>query len=116
MAEEGIAAHWKYKEGRIGADRDEQYFAWLRQVLEWQQEVRDPQEFIQNLKIDLYPEEVYIFTPKGEVKVLPRGRDAGRLRLPRPHRRRPPLRGRARERQDGARSGRASRTATSSRS
>jgi GTP diphosphokinase / guanosine-3',5'-bis(diphosphate) 3'-diphosphatase len=73
IAEEGIAAHWKYKEGRLGADRDEQYFLWLRQLLEWQQEVRDPQEFIQNLKIDLYPEEVYIFTPKGEVKALPRG-------------------------------------------
>jgi guanosine-3',5'-bis(diphosphate) 3'-pyrophosphohydrolase len=72
IAEEGIAAHWKYKEGRIGADRDEQYFLWLRQLLEWQQEVRDPQEFLQNLKIDLYPEEVYIFTPKGEVKALPR--------------------------------------------
>jgi GTP pyrophosphokinase len=73
IAEEGIAAHWKYKEGRIGADRDEQYFLWLRQLLEWQQEVRDPQEFLQNLKIDLYPEEVYIFTPKGEVRSLPRG-------------------------------------------
>jgi GTP pyrophosphokinase len=72
ISEEGIAAHWKYKEGRIGADRDEQYFVWLRQLLEWQQEVRDPQEFIQNLKIELYPEEVYIFTPKGEVKALPR--------------------------------------------
>lgn len=72
IAEEGIAAHWKYKEGRVGADRDEQYFIWLRQLLEWQQEVRDPQEFLQNLKIELYPEEVYIFTPKGEVKALPR--------------------------------------------
>ena len=72
IAEEGIAAHWKYKEGRIGADRDEQYFLWLRQLLEFQQEVRDPQEFLQNLKIELYPEEVYIFTPKGEVKALPR--------------------------------------------
>jgi guanosine-3',5'-bis(diphosphate) 3'-pyrophosphohydrolase len=71
-AEEGIAAHWKYKEGRVGAGRDEQYFVWLRQLLEWQQEVRDPQEFLQNLKIELYPEEVYIFTPKGEVKSLPR--------------------------------------------
>ena len=71
-AEEGIAAHWKYKEGRVGAGRDEQYFVWLRQLLEWQQEVKDPQEFLQNLKIDLYPEEVYIFTPKGEVKALPR--------------------------------------------
>jgi GTP pyrophosphokinase len=72
IAEEGIAAHWKYKEGRVGAGRDEQYFLWLRQLLEWQQEVRDPQEFLQNLKIELYPEEVYIFTPKGEVKALPR--------------------------------------------
>ena len=71
-AEEGIAAHWKYKEGRLGAGRDEQYFVWLRQLLEWQQEVRDPQEFLQNLKIELYPEEVYIFTPAGEVKALPR--------------------------------------------
>lgn len=72
-AEQGIAAHWKYKEGRVGAASDEPYFAWLRQLLEWQQEVRDPQEFIQNLKIDLYPEEVYTFTPKGQVKPLPRG-------------------------------------------
>jgi guanosine-3',5'-bis(diphosphate) 3'-pyrophosphohydrolase len=71
-AEEGIAAHWKYKEGRVGAGRDEQYFVWLRQLLEWQQEVRDPHEFLQNLKIELYPEEVYIFTPRGEVKALPR--------------------------------------------
>ena len=73
IAEEGIAAHWKYKEGRVGAERDEQYFQWLRQLLEWQQEVRDPQEFMQNLRIELYPEEVYIFTPKGEVKSLPQG-------------------------------------------
>src|SRR4029450_2200163 len=65
-------AHWKYKEGRHGADREEQYFLWLRQLLEFQQEVRDPQEVLQNLKIELYPEEVYIFTPKGEVKALPR--------------------------------------------
>jgi GTP diphosphokinase / guanosine-3',5'-bis(diphosphate) 3'-diphosphatase len=73
QAEEGIAAHWKYKEGRVGDQRDDRYFIWLRQLLEWQQEIRDPQEFIHNLKIDLYPEEVYIFTPRGEVKVLPRG-------------------------------------------
>jgi GTP pyrophosphokinase len=75
-AEEGIAAHWKYKEGRIGDQRDERYFQWMRQLLEVQQEVRDPQEFLQSLKIDLYPEEVYIFTPKGEVKSLPRGATA----------------------------------------
>src|SRR5262245_29784253 len=75
-AEEGIAAHWKYKEGRIGDHRDERYFQWMRQLLEVQQEVRDPQEFLQNLKIDLYPEEVYIFTPKGEVRSLQRGSTA----------------------------------------
>ena len=73
VAEEGIAAHWKYKEGRLGTDRDEQYFQWLRQLLEWQQEVRDPQEFMHNLRVELYPEEVYIFTPKGEVRSLPKG-------------------------------------------
>jgi guanosine-3',5'-bis(diphosphate) 3'-pyrophosphohydrolase len=72
-AEEGIAAHWKYKEGRVGDERDEQYFQWMRQLLDSQQDVRDPQEFIQNLKVELYPEEVYIFTPKGLVKSLPRG-------------------------------------------
>ena len=71
MAEEGIAAHWKYKEGRVGDQKDERYFQWLRQLLE--QEVRDPQEFIQNLKVELYPEEVYTFTPKGQVKAFPRG-------------------------------------------
>jgi GTP diphosphokinase / guanosine-3',5'-bis(diphosphate) 3'-diphosphatase len=73
MAEEGVAAHWKYKEGRIGGQKDERYFQWMRQLLEYQQEVRDPQEFIQNLKVDLYPEEVYTFTPKGQVKAFPRG-------------------------------------------
>ena len=101
-AEEGIAAHWKYKEGRVGAGRDEQYFQWLRQLLEWQQEVRDPQEFLTNLKIDLYPEEVYTFTPRGQVKVLPQGIDAGRFRLRDSHRRRPSVRRRARQRPHGA--------------
>jgi guanosine-3',5'-bis(diphosphate) 3'-pyrophosphohydrolase len=73
MAEEGIAAHWKYKEGRSGDHRDDRYFQWMRQLLEYQKEVRDPQEFIQSLKVDLYPEEVYTFTPKGLVKAFPRG-------------------------------------------
>jgi GTP diphosphokinase / guanosine-3',5'-bis(diphosphate) 3'-diphosphatase len=73
MAEEGVAAHWKYKEGRAGTQRDDRYFQWMRQLLDVQQEVRDPQEFIQNLKVELYPEEVYTFTPKGLVKALPRG-------------------------------------------
>jgi GTP diphosphokinase / guanosine-3',5'-bis(diphosphate) 3'-diphosphatase len=73
VAEEGIAAHWKYKEGRTGFDKDDQAFSWLRQLLEWQQEVKDPHEFLNSLKLDLYPEEVYCFTPRGEVKTLPRG-------------------------------------------
>ena len=73
MAEEGIAAHWKYKEGRVGDRRDDRYFQWMRQLLEYQKDVRDPQEFIQSLKVELYPEEVYTFTPKGLVKAFPRG-------------------------------------------
>jgi guanosine-3',5'-bis(diphosphate) 3'-pyrophosphohydrolase len=73
VAEEGIAAHWKYKEGRTGVDKDDHAFSWLRQLLEWQQEVKDPHDFLNSLKLDLYPEEVYCFTPKGEVRMLPRG-------------------------------------------
>src|ERR1700747_2975993 len=71
MAEEGIAAHWKYKDGAVSA-QEEQRVAWLRQVVEWQRDVSDPNEFLSTLKIDLYPEEVYTFTPKGKVVVLPR--------------------------------------------
>jgi guanosine-3',5'-bis(diphosphate) 3'-pyrophosphohydrolase len=72
VAEEGIASHWKYKDGRPLAEQDEERFAWLRHLVEWQQEMRDPSEFLSTLKIDLYPEEVYTFTPKGKVIVLPR--------------------------------------------
>jgi len=76
IAEEGIAAHWRYKEGKGGkeesADEDPNIL-WLRQLLEWQQEVRDPRTFLATLKIDLYPDEVYVFTPKGEVLSFPRG-------------------------------------------
>src|SRR5438552_16738399 len=71
MAEEGIAAHWKYKDGPVSL-KDEERLAWLRQVVEWQRDVSDPNEFLSTLKIDLYPEEVYTFTPKGKVVVLPR--------------------------------------------
>jgi GTP diphosphokinase / guanosine-3',5'-bis(diphosphate) 3'-diphosphatase len=71
MAEEGIAAHWKYKDGPVSA-LDEQRLSWLRQVVEWQRDVSDPNEFLSTLKIDLYPEEVYTFTPKSKVVVLPR--------------------------------------------
>jgi GTP diphosphokinase / guanosine-3',5'-bis(diphosphate) 3'-diphosphatase len=71
LAEEGIAAHWKYKDGPVSA-KDEQRLAWLRQVVDWQRDISDPNEFLSTLKIDLYPEEVYTFTPKGKVLVLPR--------------------------------------------
>ena len=71
-AEEGIAAHWKYKEGKKGPDSDDQRIAWLRHLVEWQRDVRDPSEFLSALKVDLYPEEVYAFTPRGKVIVLPR--------------------------------------------
>ena len=73
VAEEGIAAHWRYKEGRPSADSEDRGILWLRQLLEWQQEVSDPRAFLNTLKIDLYPEEVYVFTPKGEVLSFPRG-------------------------------------------
>ena len=72
VAEEGIAAHWKYKEGRRGPAEDDQRIAWLRQLVEWQREMQDPGEFMSTLKVDLYPEEVYTFTPKGRVIILPR--------------------------------------------
>jgi len=72
-AEEGIAAHWKYKEARFSQDDSDQRFTWLRHLLEWQKEVEDPHEFISNLKVDLYPQEVYIFTPRGDVITLPIG-------------------------------------------
>jgi GTP diphosphokinase / guanosine-3',5'-bis(diphosphate) 3'-diphosphatase len=72
IAEEGIAAHWKYKEGKLGPVEDEDQFRWLRQLIESQNDVHDPREFLSNLKVDLYPDEVYCFTPKGEVITLPR--------------------------------------------
>jgi guanosine-3',5'-bis(diphosphate) 3'-pyrophosphohydrolase len=72
VAEQGIAAHWKYKEGSKGDGLDDQRVAWLRHLLEWIQEMRDPGEFMSTLKVDLYREEVYTFTPRGKVIVLPR--------------------------------------------
>jgi len=72
VAEEGIAAHWKYKADDNVSVKDEQRLAWVRQLMEWQREMSDPNEFMSTLKIDLYPEEVYTFTPKGKVVVLPK--------------------------------------------
>src|SRR5579859_2252291 len=79
VAERGIAAHWKYKDkgggGQGGgiAEQDAQKFGWLRQLLEWQKEVKDPAEFLESVKVDLFQDEVYVFTPKGDVRVFPRG-------------------------------------------
>jgi len=73
IAERGIAAHWKYKEGRMGPHADDARFQWLRQLVDWQSEVSDPRQFLSALKVDLYPDEVYTFTPKGEVFAFPRG-------------------------------------------
>jgi len=72
IAEEGIAAHWKYKSpGSVVTARDEERLNWIRQLVEWQKEMTDPNEFLSSLKMDLYPDEVYTFTPKGKVVVVP---------------------------------------------
>ena len=73
VAEEGIAAHWVYKEGGGGAAEETQPMAWLRQLVEAQGEVQDPREFLSSLRLNLYPDEVYVFTPRGDVRSLPRG-------------------------------------------
>lgn len=73
-SEYGIAAHWRYKEGGKGADKDfEQKLSWLRQLLEWQQDLRDPREFMETLKLDVFADEVFVFTPRGDVIDLPAG-------------------------------------------
>lgn len=72
IAEYGIAAHWKYKEG-VSADQEEVKLSWLRQSLEWQKEMDNPKEFLETLKIDLFENQVFVFTPKGDVMELPAG-------------------------------------------
>ena len=74
IAESGIAAHWKYKEsGRRLGTKDEEHFEWLKRLMEWQQELDDPDEFLESVKVELFDSEVFTFTPRGELKVLPRG-------------------------------------------
>lgn len=73
VAEEGIAAHWRYKERAALSQRDEQQFAWLRQLLEWQRDLPDAKEFMETVKGDLFPDVVYVFTPRGDVRELPIG-------------------------------------------
>ncbi|MDP9348378.1 MAG: bifunctional (p)ppGpp synthetase/guanosine-3',5'-bis(diphosphate) 3'-pyrophosphohydrolase [Gemmatimonadota bacterium] len=72
-AEYGIAAHWKYKEGQRSGDEVDETLTWFRQVLEWQQETREPEEFMEFLRIDLFQDEIFVFTPLGDVKQLPKG-------------------------------------------
>ncbi len=73
IAEEGIAAHWLYKEKKAGKDRIDDSLVWLRQLMENQQDTKDPGEFLDSVRVDLFPDEVYVFTPKGDVKALPEG-------------------------------------------
>ena len=75
VAEHGIAAHWKYKERVSGGvdPKDAEKFGWLRELMEFQKELKDPVEFLESVKVDLFPDEVYVFTPKGDVRVFPRG-------------------------------------------
>ena len=73
IAEYGIAAHWRYKQGDGSTPDDDQRFAWLRQLLEWQQQLQDPQEFLRTVKEDLFSEEVFVFTPKGDLLNFPLG-------------------------------------------
>ena len=103
-AEYGVAAHWRYKEGGKGAPADPTAakLQWLKSLLDWQQDADDPEEFTDQLRGELIEDEVFVFTPKGEVKSLAIGRHAAGLRLRDPHRRRPPLRRREGQRQDRA--------------
>jgi guanosine-3',5'-bis(diphosphate) 3'-pyrophosphohydrolase len=73
VAEEGIAAHWSYKERRAFQEKDAQRFNWLKQMVDLQKELKSPQELLEGVRLELYPDEVYVFTPNGEVKELPRG-------------------------------------------
>jgi GTP pyrophosphokinase len=73
VAEEGIAAHWLYKERKTGRDKFDDAFTWLRQLMESQNEMKDPKEFLDTVRLDLFPDEVYVFTPRGDVKPLPEG-------------------------------------------
>ena len=112
-AEYGIAAHWMYKDD--GQKGPEDRVEWLKQLVDWQKEMSDPQEFAKTLKADLFDEEVFVFTPRGEVKSPGRRGHAAGLRLRGAHRRGPPLRGREGQRQDRAAAVRAAVRATSAR-
>ena len=73
IAESGVAAHWLYKEGRQNFDKTDQQMVWLRDVLEWQKDMKNPSEFMESLKVDLFPHDIYVFTPEGKIIHLPVG-------------------------------------------
>jgi hypothetical protein len=115
-AEYGIAAHWLYKRGSKQQPADEEWLAWVKQLMEWSEDEADPREFIKSFRTDLFDDEVYVFTPKGEVKTLPGGGDADRLRVLGAHGRRPPHGRREGQRAGSSRSTTRCTAATSSRS
>ena len=117
VAEHGIAAHWKYKENSGGGidPKDAARFGWLRQLLEWQKELKDPAEFLESVKVDLFQDEVYVFTPKGDVRVFPRGATPIDFAYAIHSAARRALHRRARQRQASRRSATSCATATSSR-
>ena len=98
-SEYGIAAHWRYKEGGK-ADQFENKLSWLRSLLEWQNDMRDSRVFMENLKLDLFDSQVFVFSPRGDVFSIAAGGDAARFRLSGPYRRRQSLRRREGQRQD----------------
>ena len=105
IAEYGVASHWRYKEGRKADARVEAKIAWLRQLMEWREEVSDAEEFVESLKSDVFKDQIYVFTPKGDIIELPSGAIATRLCLSHSHRSRTPLRRRQNQRShDPARS------------
>jgi guanosine-3',5'-bis(diphosphate) 3'-pyrophosphohydrolase len=73
VAKSGIAAHWSYKEGKVIDENVSKTFAWVQNLVENQEAFRDPNEFLENVRIDLFPDEVYVFTPQGQIKSLPKG-------------------------------------------
>jgi len=100
IAEEGVAAHWKYKGGKPGSEEENQRITWMRQLIEWSQELEEPGEFLSTLKVDFAPVEVYAFTPRTSIGIAAR-RDAGGLRVCGAYRSRTSVRRRKSERADG---------------
>ena len=117
VAEYGVAAHWRYKEGVRQDQKFDAKVAWLRQLMDWQKDVAGgAQEFVDSLKTDIFQDQVYVFTPKGEIKELPSGATSARLRVPHPHRRRAQVRRRQGQWAAGIARYASCKTATSSRS